>query len=83
MAATISVHDGQYTKDTPIFRVEDREQYLVFEVSQGSEDLRYFLHLSEGLSPDYVRDVAVHFASFAALLSVKAGSLPDVTDEEE
>ncbi len=82
MAASVSVHDGQYTSDTPIFKVEDRTDYMVFEVSQGSEDLRYFLHLSEGLSPDYVREVAVQFASFAALLSEKADSLPDIDEEE-
>ncbi len=83
MAASVSVHDGQYTSDTPIFRVENREQYLVFEVSQGSEDLRYFLHLSEGLSPDYVREVAAQFGSFSALLLERADQLPDVIDEEE
>ena len=82
MAASVSVHDGQYTNDTPIFRVEDRTQYLVFEVSQGSEDLRYFLHISEGLSPDYLREVAAHFSNFGALLLEKADSLPDIDEEE-
>ncbi len=82
MAASVSVHDGQYTKNTPIFSVDNREQYIVFEVSQGSEDLRYFLHLSEGLSPDYVREVAAQFGSFSALLLERADSLPDIDEEE-
>ncbi len=88
MAADLSIHDGmKYSGDTPEFTSRTREyapsnRYIVFTGRQGSEEFRYFMHLTSGLSPDYMREVAAHFSNFGALILEEADNL-STNDEEE
>lgn len=88
MSVDLSMHDGQ-AYPVGVTEFDERERsyantssYLIFSVRQNTEEFRYFMHFSRGLSPDYVREVASHFSNFGALLLEKADNLP-ASDEEE
>ncbi len=88
MAADLSIHDGmKYSGDVVEFASRTRtyspsNRYIVFTARQGSEEFRYFVHLTSGLSADYMREVATKFEEFSALLRTEADNLP-TNDEEE